>query len=135
MCVSACASLRVHARQYPTTCLSAPAKPSRVIIANLLSSARLLGDASKCFTKSCVVGIQPNKARINALMESSLMLVTALNLHIGYDKAAAVAKKANKGDHAHRGGRPRWARLLHGGAVQVVGAPADATHPAPAKKA
>ena len=53
-------------------------------VANLLSSARLLADSSKCFTKSCVVGIEANRTRINQLMESSLMLVTALNPHIGY---------------------------------------------------
>ena len=67
-----------------------------VMVANLLSSARLLADSSKCFTKSCVVGIEANRTRINQLMESSLMLVTALNPHIGYDKASKVAKKAHK---------------------------------------
>ena len=67
-----------------------------VMIANLLSSIRLLADASRCFTKSCVVGIVANEGRITQLMESSLMLVTALNPHIGYDKASKVAKKAHK---------------------------------------
>jgi fumarate hydratase class II len=67
-----------------------------VMIANLLSSVRLLADASQCFTKSCVVGIQPNHARIAELMGQSLMLVTALNKHIGYDKASQIAKKAHK---------------------------------------
>jgi len=67
-----------------------------VMIANLLSSVRLLADASQCFTKSCVVGIEPNHARIAELMGQSLMLVTALNKHIGYDKASQIAKKAHK---------------------------------------
>ena len=67
-----------------------------VMIANLLSSVRLLADSSRCFTKSCVIGIQPNKERIAQLMASSLMLVTALNPHIGYDKASQIAKKAHK---------------------------------------
>ena len=67
-----------------------------VMIANLLSSVRLLADASQCFTKSCVVGIKPNHARIAELMGQSLMLVTALNKHIGYDKASQIAKKAHK---------------------------------------
>ena len=54
------------------------------------------GDACGAFTRSCVVGITPNRARIDALMKSSLMLVTALNPHIGYDKASQIAKKAHK---------------------------------------
>ncbi len=67
-----------------------------VMIHNLLGSARLLADASRCFTKSCVSGIKPNVERIAQLMTSSLMLVTALNPYIGYDKASQVAKKAHK---------------------------------------
>jgi fumarate hydratase class II len=67
-----------------------------VMIANVLSSARLLGDAALCFTKSCVVGIKANTERIEQLMSSSLMLVTALNPHIGYDKASQIAKKAHR---------------------------------------
>ena len=70
--------------------------PRQVMVANLLSSVRLLADASGCFTKSCVVGIQPNLVRIDELMSASLMLVTALNKHIGYDKASQIAKKAHK---------------------------------------
>merc|ERR1740133_895720 len=66
-----------------------------VIVANVLASTRLISDASRCFTKSCVVGIKANEKRIQQLMESSLMLVTALNPHIGYDKASAIAKKAH----------------------------------------
>lgn len=64
--------------------------------ANLMRSMRLLGDASESFRKNCVVGIQANEIKINQIMKESLMLVTALNPYIGYDKAAAVAKKAHK---------------------------------------
>jgi fumarate hydratase class II len=65
-----------------------------LIAYNNLQSLRLLADASRSFTDNCVLGIQPNEARIRELMESSLMLVTALNPHIGYDNAAKIAKKA-----------------------------------------
>jgi len=67
-----------------------------VIIYNLLLAARLLGDACGSFNDNCVAGIQPNKAAIQKNLENSLMLVTALNTHIGYDKAAQVAKTAHK---------------------------------------
>ena len=65
-----------------------------VMIYNLLQSCQLLGDASESFNVNCVAGIEANEARINQLMRDSLMLVTALNPHIGYDNAAKVAKKA-----------------------------------------
>ena len=61
----------------------------------MLQSIRLLGDAANSFTDNCVVGIEPNKERIAELMQRSLMLVTALSPHIGYDKAAQVAKAAH----------------------------------------
>lgn len=67
-----------------------------LIVANTLRSARLLGDASASFTKNCVVGIKPNTDKITKLLNESLMLVTALNPHVGYDKAAAIAKQAHK---------------------------------------
>lgn len=67
-----------------------------MIVANVLRSIRLLGDSSKCFSSHCVEGIQANKERINKLLHESLMLVTALNPHIGYDKAAQIAKTAHK---------------------------------------
>merc|ERR1719333_943827 len=67
-----------------------------MIIKNVLNSAQLLGDASMSFTNNCVVGIEANTERINKLMNESLMLVTALNPHIGYDKAATIAKTAHK---------------------------------------
>jgi fumarate hydratase class II len=66
-----------------------------VIIYNVLQSIRLLADAMNSFAKRCVVGIEPNTARIKELMENSLMLVTSLNPHIGYDNAAKIAKKAH----------------------------------------
>jgi fumarate hydratase class II len=65
-----------------------------MIIYNLLQSIRLLGDACRSFTDNCVSGIAVDRERIDALLQSSLMLVTALNPHIGYDRAAAIAKKA-----------------------------------------
>lgn len=65
-----------------------------VMIYNLLQSIRLLGDACESFTDNCVVGITANKANIEKNLRNSLMLVTVLNPHIGYDNAAKVAKKA-----------------------------------------
>jgi len=67
-----------------------------MMIFNLLNSARLIGDACVSFNDNCAKGIKPNKARIKELMNKSLMLVTALNTKIGYDKAAEIAKKAYK---------------------------------------
>ncbi|MFN8911860.1 MAG: class II fumarate hydratase [Alphaproteobacteria bacterium] len=67
-----------------------------VMIYNLLQSLELLADAAVSFTDNCVVGIQANKQRIKKLMEDSLMLVTGLNKHIGYDNAAKIAKNAHK---------------------------------------
>jgi fumarate hydratase class II len=67
-----------------------------VMISNLLSSIRLIGDSTVAFTDNCVVGIEANRETIEKLMKNSLMLVTALNPHIGYDNASKVAKKAHK---------------------------------------
>jgi len=67
-----------------------------VIIYNLLQSIRLIGDAAASFAEHCVEGIEADVARIEELLGRSLMLVTALSPHIGYDKAAEVAKKALK---------------------------------------
>jgi fumarate hydratase, class II len=67
-----------------------------VIAANVLQSARLIGDACVSFNDKCAVGIEPNKDIIKQHMENSLMLVTALNTHIGYENAAKIAKKAHK---------------------------------------
>lgn len=66
-----------------------------LIAHNFLSSARLLADAMDGFRTLCAAGIEPNLPRIRANLENSLMLVTALTPHIGYDKAAAIAKKAH----------------------------------------
>lgn len=69
----------------------------RPMIANaFMQSVRLLGDGMRSFNDHCAVGIEPNQGRIQELVERSLMLVTALNPHIGYDKAAFIAKKAHK---------------------------------------
>jgi fumarate hydratase, class II len=65
-----------------------------MMIANLLNSARLLGDACVSFNDNCAVGIEPDLEVINRNLENSLMLVTALNPHIGYENAAKIAKKA-----------------------------------------
>ena len=67
-----------------------------VIAFNNLQSLQLLGDAARSFADRCIVGILPNTQRIKELMESSLMLVTALNPHIGYDNAAKIAKNAHE---------------------------------------
>ncbi|HMN17660.1 MAG: class II fumarate hydratase [Ignavibacteriales bacterium] len=67
-----------------------------VIIFNVLNSIRLISDACESFTDHCVVGIEANIINIKKHLENSLMLVTALNPHIGYDNAAKVAKKAHK---------------------------------------
>jgi fumarate hydratase class II len=67
-----------------------------VMIFNFLTSARLIADACRSFVEHCVMGIEANHARIKMHVDNSLMLVTALNTHIGYDKSAEIAKKAHK---------------------------------------
>lgn len=67
-----------------------------LIAHNVLHSIRLLGDGAQSFVKNCLMGIKPNTERISHLMNNSLMLVTALNPHIGYYKAAEIAKYAHK---------------------------------------
>jgi fumarate hydratase class II len=67
-----------------------------LIIHNVLQSIRLLGDACRNFNEFCAVGIDANRPRIEENLGRSLMLVTALNPHIGYDNAAKIAKKAHK---------------------------------------
>jgi fumarate hydratase class II len=66
-----------------------------LIAANVLHSIRLLGDVCISFTKNCLIGIKPNLKKISEYLENSLMLATALNPHIGYDKAAKIAKNAH----------------------------------------
>ena len=67
-----------------------------VIAANVLQSARLIGDACVSFNDKCAIGIEPNLPIIKKHLDNSLMLVTALNTHIGYDKCAKIAKTAHK---------------------------------------
>jgi fumarate hydratase class II len=67
-----------------------------MVIRNFLHSAKLIAHACENFNEHCAAGIEPNRERIEQLMRDSLMLVTALNPHIGYEKAAAIAKKAHK---------------------------------------
>lgn len=67
-----------------------------VMIYNFLTSARLIGDACVSFNDNCIAGLEPDRSRIKEHLENSLMLVTALNTKIGYDKAAEIAKKAYK---------------------------------------
>ena len=67
-----------------------------LILYNILQSINLLSDSINSFVKNCLKGIKPNKIRIKEHLENSLMLVTALNDHIGYDNAAKIANKAFK---------------------------------------
>jgi len=67
-----------------------------VMVHNVLESIQLLADACRAFDEHCAVGIEPNRERIEENLEKNLMLVTALNRHIGYDRAAEIAKKAHK---------------------------------------
>jgi fumarate hydratase, class II len=67
-----------------------------VIVFNFLNSVRLLADGIRSFDQHCAVGIEPNLEKISDYLKNSLMLVTALNPHIGYDKSAQIAKKAHK---------------------------------------
>lgn len=67
-----------------------------VMVHAVLESIRLISDACLAFNDNCAVGIEPNETRIKENLDKNLMLVTALNRHIGYDKAAAIAKKAHK---------------------------------------
>jgi len=80
-----------------------------LIIHNVLRSIRLLGDATNSFESHCVAGIEPNRTRMAELVERSLMLVTALAPHIGYEKAAAIAHRAH-----HEGTSLREAALALG---------------------
>src|SRR5260364_72367 len=67
-----------------------------MIIPNILQCIRLLADGARRFKDHCAAGITPNRARIETLLNEFLMLSTALNPHIGYDKAAQIAKKAHQ---------------------------------------
>ena len=67
-----------------------------VIIFNLLQSIRLLADSTSSFSRNCILGIKADKKKIDSLLRNSLMLVTALNPHIGYENSAKIANKAYK---------------------------------------
>jgi fumarate hydratase class II len=67
-----------------------------VMVHNVLASIQLVGDACDAFNDNCAIGIQANRARIDSNLATNLMQVTALNRHIGYDKAGSIAKKAHK---------------------------------------
>ncbi|MGI4776477.1 MAG: hypothetical protein ACRYE9_06165 [Janthinobacterium lividum] len=67
-----------------------------LIVFNIIESIKLLGAAIENFVQYCIIGLEPNIHRINYLRDQSLMLVTALNPHIGYDNSAKIAKKAHK---------------------------------------
>ncbi|MCC7059238.1 MAG: class II fumarate hydratase, partial [Burkholderiaceae bacterium] len=67
-----------------------------LIAHNALQSLRLLADGMASFDRHCAAGIEPDRDRITALLERSLMLVTALNPHIGYERSAEIAKKAHR---------------------------------------
>ncbi|MEM6705426.1 MAG: hypothetical protein AAF690_22090 [Acidobacteriota bacterium] len=96
--------LRVQTAVHPSTDRGAPGVDQRldfelnvykpVMIHNVLESIRLLADGADSFRENCVRGLDVDRERIDTLMKQSLMLVTVLNRHIGYDNAAKVAKKA-----------------------------------------
>jgi fumarate hydratase class II len=99
-----------------------------VIIFNYLHSVRLLTDSCRSFTEHCVVGIEPNLERIAHFLKDSLMLVTALNQKIGYDKAAEIAKKAHK-EHATLRATAIKLGYLTGEEFDATVRPEEMTHP------
>lgn len=107
-----------------------------LLIANLLHSARLLGDVAQSFATKCVVGIAANEARLEQLMHASLMLVTALTPHVGYDAAARVAKKAHaEGSTLLDAGGPRGLRCFTEAQFQAWVRPEDMVGPTPKEAA
>jgi fumarate hydratase class II len=99
-----------------------------VIIFNFLNSVRLLADASRSFVDHCVAGIEINRKQIDLYVMNSLMLVTALAPRIGYDKAAAIAKKAH---HENLSLREACVKLGHlsGEEFDALVRAEDMTHP------
>jgi len=93
----------------------------------VLESIRLIADACRSFTDNCAIGIEPNLPRIEDNLARNLMVVTALNRHIGYDKAAAIAKKAHKEGTALR--EAALASGLTGEDFDAWVVPVDMTHP------
>jgi len=99
-----------------------------VIIYNYLHSVRLLTDSCRSFVDHCVIGIQPNSERISHFLNDSLMLVTALNQKIGYDKAAEIAKTAHK-EHATLRATAIKLGYLTGEEFDATVKPEEMTHP------
>jgi len=99
-----------------------------VMIYNVLQSIKLIGDAAHTFTDNCVIGIEANRDRINQLLNDSLMLVTALNPHIGYDNAARIAKKAHAEGTTLKAAALALGLLTEAQFAQWV-VPADMIHP------
>ncbi len=98
----------------------------------VLESTRLLADAARSFTDHAVAGLEPNRERIQANLDSNLMQVTALNRHIGYDAAAAIAKDANKTGSTLREAALRSGKLTEAEFDAWV-VPMDMTHPSAAE--
>jgi fumarate hydratase class II len=99
-----------------------------VMIFNYLHSIRLLSDSCRSFVEHCVVGIEPNRERIDHFLHDSLMLVTALNQKIGYDKAAEIAKTAHK-EHATLRATAIKLGYLTGEEFDATVRPEEMTHP------
>jgi len=99
-----------------------------VIIFNYLHSIRLLTDSCRSMVEHCVIGIEPNLERITHFLNDSLMLVTALNQKIGYDKAATIAKTAHK-EHATLRATAIKLGYLTGEEFDATVKPAEMTHP------
>ncbi|KPV58850.1 fumarate hydratase [Paenibacillus sp. A3] len=99
-----------------------------VIIHNYLQSVRLLADAMDSFNEHCAIGIEPNREVIQRYLDESLMLVTALNPHIGYEKAAAIAKSAHKEGLTLKEASIRSGYLTEEQFISIV-RPEDMIHP------
>jgi fumarate hydratase, class II len=99
-----------------------------VILHNVLTSIELLADASRSFCERCAVGIEPNRKRIKEHLDSSLMLVTALNPHIGYEKAAKISLTAYREDISLRGAALKLG-FLNAEQFDSWVRPEDMTHP------
>lgn len=101
-----------------------------VIVRNVLESIQLLADASESFTEHCIAGLKPNLKTIAMHVERSLMLVTALAPHIGYDKSAEIAKTAHKHDLTLREAALRLGYVT-GDQFDLWVRPSDMTGPSP----
>jgi fumarate hydratase class II len=99
-----------------------------VILHNLLTSIELVADASRSFCEPCAVGIEPNNKRIKEPLDNSLMLVTALNPHIGYEKAAKISLTAYREDISLREAALKLG-FLNAEQVDSWVRPEEMTHP------